>query len=126
MDKIGPIGPILPRGSHKSSFRVARLVHDRYGRAYVDVIEKDLRHFARHPDTAVGGWIPGQVPLVHAHTAGDAHEVGHRRAFEYRAGRFRILRHVDVLLDDVSGSVDVITVQARGVIQILLDDLVVT
>lgn len=62
---------------------------------------------------------------MHADAADDAHEIRHRRALELRPWWLPILFVVNVRHDHVVTRIDVIPKAARGVIDILLDDLVI-
>ncbi len=68
-------------------------------------------HVAGEADAAVGGWVAGEVALVHADGAVDADEVEHFGTFEAGAGWLGVFAIVDVLADDVAVGVLVIAVE---------------
>lgn len=98
--------------------------HDLHGRADTDLLVKFLGHVAGEADAAVGGGVAGEVTLVHADAAIDAHEVKHLRALEPRAGRPGIDAVVDVLQDDVAVEVLVVAVDGGFVVDVLFHDAV--
>ena len=72
----------------------------------------------------MGRGITRQIAGVHADPADDSHEVGHRRAFVFGSGRFGILLIVDIGNDHIVIGIDIITITARGVVDVFLRDLV--
>src|SRR5438067_8166846 len=56
----------------------------------------------------------------------DPHKVGHRRALEVCAWRFRILFYVDVGDDHLARRVHVISEQTGNVVLVLLSDFIIT
>src|SRR3954468_2772892 len=102
--------------------RILLMAH-RYRRADGDRPEKILRHELRHPNAAVRSRITRQITGMHSRSSNDPHEIRHRRAFEMRAGRLRILADVDVSDHDVVRGIDVVAELAGDVILIFLDDL---
>ena len=101
--------------------RVALLVHIRIRK---NVVEENLRHFARHPDAPVRCGVPWQIAFVHADSPGDAHEKRHGGAFELCSWWLGILAGFNVFLHDVPARINIISVQSRGVILVFLNDLV--
>src|SRR5436190_7185986 len=94
------------------------LMGHRYRGADGDRPEKVLRHELRHPNAAVRSRITRQITGMHSRSPNDPHEIGHRRAFEMRARRFRILADVDVGDHDVVRGIDVVAELAGDVVLI--------
>src|SRR5690348_6876650 len=61
---------------------------------------------------------------MHSNASRYAHKERHWGALEQCSGRLRVFAQFDVLLNDVAGGIDIISVKIRCVILILLNDLV--
>src|ERR1700736_2659758 len=57
---------------------------------------------------------------MHPDAPYDAHEIGHRRAFEMCARRFVVLLNVDVWYDHAAAAIDEIAILARDVVNVFL------
>src|SRR5690242_8411525 len=96
----------------------------RHWRASVHVLEEFLRHESRHPNAAMRRWISRQEAFVQSHGSMDPHKEWHASAVELRPFRHRILFAIDILLDNGARvRIDVIAVQRRQMIFVLLNDL---
>lgn len=100
------------------------LPHNGDRRAEIDVVIENLSHFPRHPDTAMGSGIPRQIALVHTNASGYAHKIRHWCPDEVGARRDWIFTELDIFFDYVAGRVRVVTVEARCVVRIFLDDFI--
>jgi hypothetical protein len=101
-----------------------RLRLDRHRGAGFDIVEEVLGHEFRHANATMGRGITRQIAGVHADPADDSHEVGHRRAFVFGSGRLVILLVVDIGNDHIVIGIDIITIAARGMVDVFLRDLV--
>src|SRR5258708_24052191 len=104
--------------------RPVDLPHNRDRRADIDVVIENLSHFPRHPDAAMGSGIPRQIALVHTNSSGYAHKIWHWCPHEVGARWDWVFAVLDIFLNYVAHRVRVITVEARCVVRIFLDDFI--
>ncbi len=111
------------KGGCQTNLRSWSLPNHGDRRSDFDIVKEFLRHLAWRSDAAKRSGIAGKLALMHANATGYAHKEWHWRALENCARWLWVLAEVDIFLDDVPGSVNIIPVQIGGVVLVFLNDL---
>src|SRR3977135_1014686 len=87
------------------------LLHDGDRGAEWGVVPVQPRHLFRHTNAAVAVRHSRQKALMHADSARDPHEERHWCPSKVCARRTRILLHVHIFGDDISGGIHIVAIK---------------
>ena len=99
---------------------------DLHGGALWRGVIKKGSHFGRQADTAVGGWVSGQIALMHSDCTIESHEVEHRRTDKASAGWSYVCSCAGILNDMPPEVVYKKTVEAGTMFRVFFDDFETT
>jgi len=91
---------------------------------FIGSIKKMFRHFGGHANAPVRGTIAWNVAGMHPVSASEAQKVRHFCSLKFRALGLVILGYINVSFHDLAILVDVVTVEIRNVMFVLLDDAI--